>query len=269
MTAKLHRIHIPNVGEGVIHKPGGTPYEYDDIKQYPYGSFVQLGNKGFVYAKAQALLDTSFGAIASKPQKLGQMALAADIEAGDTTITVTVTATNNIEADELADGELVCFANTIDVFTRGIVSNTAIVTSGVMTVVLDSPVPVDVTAAVGKVEAMISPYANVVNTTAPAGGYEAGWYHMVLGMPTVPAPATKSLFLQVTGPCWVVPDILVGAEEGDIEVVFGSNGSISIRDAVQHAGGKLGAQHAGYIMASAAGGGGGQGAPFIMLDIAH
>jgi len=269
MTAKMHRMHFPKVGEGVIHIPGGTPYEQHDEALFPYGSYVRLGNKGFVYAKALALLDTSFGAIASKPQKLGQMALAADIEAGDTTITVTVTATNNITKDELKDGELVCFANTIDVFTRGIVSNTAIVTSGVMTVVLDSPVPVDVTAAVGKVEAMISPYANVVNTTAPVGGYEAGWYHMVLGMPTYPAAAGKSLWLQVTGPCWVVPDILVGAQEGDIEVVFGSNGSISIRDTTSHADGKLQAQHAGYIMASAQGGGGGQGAPFIMLDIAH
>ena len=266
MVAKLNRIHFPKVGEGVIHVPSGTPYEQHDDPLYPYGSYVRLGNKGFVYAKAQALLDTAFGAIASMEQKLGQMGLAADIKAGDTTITITVTATNNIKADELKDGELVCFANTIDVFNRGIVSNTAIVTSGVMTVVLDSPVPVDVDAG-GKVEAIISPYANVVNTTAPAGGYEAGWYHMVLGMPTYPAAAGKSLWLQVTGPCWVVPDVLVGAQEGDIEVVFGSNGSISIRDATQHAGGKLGAQHAGYIMASAPGGG--QGAPFIMLDIAH
>lgn len=268
MVATMHRVHIPNVGEGIIHKPGGTPYTYEDIAKYPYGSFLQLGNKGFVYAKAKALLDTSFGAIASKPQKMGYMVTAAKVLEGALIVTITVTATQNIGEDELAGGELMMFANTINVFNRGIVSNTAIVTSGTMTVVMDSPSPCEVAAGSG-VEAMISPYANVVNSTAPAGGYEAGWYHMVLGMPTVPAPATKSLWLQVTGPCWVVPDVLVGAEEGDIEVVFGANGSISIRDATQHVAGKLNAQHAGYIMASAVGGGGGQGAPFIMLDIAH
>lgn len=263
MTAKLRRVHFPNVGEGVIYKPGGVPYEQHDEALVPYGSYVRLGNKGFVYAKAYTLLDTAFGAIASKAQKLGQMVLAADIKAGDTVVTITVTATNSIDLNELADGELVCFANTIDVFNRGIVSNTKIVTSGTMTVVLDSPVPVDVDAG-GKVEAIISPYANVFNT---GGGEAPGWFHMVLGMPTYPAEAGKSLWLQVTGPCWVVPDILVGANDGDIEVVFGSNGSLTVRNTTTPAPGKFLAQTAGYIIAAASGGG--QGAPFIMLDIAH
>jgi len=262
MTAKIHRMHFPKVGEGVIHVPGGVPYTYDDVGQYPYGSYIRLGNKGFVYAKAHSLLDTAFGCWSSDVQKLGQMVLAADVKAGDTTITITIPATNNISEDELKDGELVCFANTIDIFTRGVVSNTAIVTSGTMTVVLDSPAPVDVDAG-GKVEAIINPYSNVANT---AGGHQAGWYNMILGMPTYPLVAGKSGWLQVTGPHWVVPDILVGVE-GYIECVFGSNGSISVRNATAGSTGKLNAQIAGYIITSASGGG--QGAPFLMLAIAH
>ena len=61
MVAKMHRLHLPKVGEGVIHVPGGVPYTYDDEGRYPYGSYMRLGNKGFVYAKAHSLLDTAFG----------------------------------------------------------------------------------------------------------------------------------------------------------------------------------------------------------------
>lgn len=264
MTAKMHRVHFPGVGEGIVFKPGGVPYTYDDEKQWPYGSYMRLGNKGFVYANALSLLDTSFGAWCSEAQKMGYMALAADVAVGDTSITVTVTATQNIAEDELADGYLEMFAATINVFTKGIVSNTAIVTSGTMTVVMDSPSPVAISAGAG-VEAHISPYAKVINTAGGGDAPQGGHFNMILGMPTYPLAAGKKGWLQVSGPCWVVPDILVGADSGDIEAVFGSNGSISVRNTTT----KLHAQHAGFIIAAAYGGGGGQGAPFLMLDIAH
>lgn len=264
MTAKMHRVHIPGVGEGIIYVPGGVPYEYDDEPKYRYGSFMRLGDKGFVYGKAYSLLDTAFGAWCSEAQKMGYMVTAAKILAGATTVTITVTATQNIAEDELKDGYLQMFANTINVFTRGIVSNTAIVGSGTMTVVMDSPSPCDVEAGAG-VEAHINPYSHVINTAGGAEAPQGGHFNMILGMPTVPAPATKSLWLQVSGPIWIVLDVLVGAESGDIEAVFGSNGSISVRNTTT----KLHAQHAGHIVAAAYGGGGGQGAPFLMLDIAH
>lgn len=265
MVATMHRVHFPNVGEGIIYKPGGVPYTYDDEKQFPYGSYMRLGDKGFVYANALSLLDTSFGAWFSEAQKMGYMVTAADIAAGATTVTITVTATQNIALDELAGGHLVLFANTINVMVRGIISNTAIVTSGTMTVVIESPVTQAISAGAG-VEAMHSPYSNVINTAGGDNGDpQGGHFNMVLGMPTYPLAAGKKGWLQVEGPHWIVPDVLVGADSGDIEVVFGSNGSISVRNTTT----KLHAQHAGFIMAAAAGGGGGQGAPFVCLDIAH
>lgn len=264
MTAKLHRVHFPNVGEAIIHKPGGVPYGYDDIKQYPYGSYVRLGDKGFVYARANSLLDTAFGAWCGEAQKMGYMNVAADVAVGATVITITVTATQNIAADELKGGYIHVFANTINAFTRGIVSNTAIVTSGVMTVVMDSPAPVAVTAGDG-VEAHINPYSKVINTAGGADEDQGGHFNMILGMPTYPLAAGKKGWLQVSGPHHIVNDVLVGSLDGYIEVVFGSNGSISVRNATT----KLRAQHAGFIIAAAPGGGGGQGCPFVMLQIAH
>lgn len=264
MVAKIHRVHIPNVGEAIVHIPGGVPYRQDDNQEFPYGSYMRLGDKGFVYGKAYSLLDTAFGAWCSEAQKMGYMVTAADIVAGATVVTITVTATQNITENQLAGGYLQMFANTIDVFTRGIVSNTAIVSSGVMTVVMDSPSPVDVSAGAG-VEAHISPYSSLINTAGGADAPQGGHFNMIMGMPTYPAEAGNSLWLQVSGPIWIVLDVLVGAEDGDIEAVFGSNGSISVRNTTT----KLHAQHAGFIIAAAYGGGGGQGAPFLMLDIAH
>ncbi len=271
MTASMQRMHFPNVGEGTIYKGSGVPYWSDDEQQFPYGSYMRLGNKGFVYCNALSLLDTAFGAWFSEAQKMGYMVTAADIAAGDTTVTITVTATQNIAANELAGGYLEMFANTINVFTRGIISNTAIVSSGTMTVVMDSPAPQAVDAGAG-VEAMHSPYSNVINTAGGNNGDPQGGHsNMILGMPTYPLAAGKKGWLQVSGPCWVVPDVKVASDDGFITAIFGANGSISVRDATdpQVGTGKMHAQLAGYVMAAAPGGGGGQGAPFLMLDIAH
>jgi len=267
MPAKLHRLHFPNVGEGIVHIPGGTPYTSDDVAQFPYGSYVRFGMKGFVYARAHTLLNSGFGCFTAHDQKMAWMVTAAALEAGDTSMTITVTATQNIALNELAYGELIIFTNAADPtnpVVRGIVSNTAIVTSGTMTVVIDSPLPQDIAVGAG-VEAIINPYSQVFNTTA---AHLSGWYGMVLGIPTYPLAAGKSGWLQVTGPmAGLNPDILIGAGQGDIECVFGSNGSISLRDTTTTAAGKLSAQIAGYIITCASGGG--QGAPFLMLQIAH
>lgn len=262
MVAKMHRIHIPQVGEGVVYEPSGIPFEASDVQEFPLGSFMRLGGKEFIYAKAGGTLNTGQGAKNVLQQIMAYEHVARTYAAGVTEVIIDVADTDgnlgdgDIAKDELVGGSIQFHPHGSNEFTRGIIANTAVDGGGEMTVTLDSPTPVAVEIDVTGVECMASPYSYVQTS-----GNE--WY-TVMGMPTVRATVGQYLWLQVSGISWASPQADVGAAALDFDCVFRHDGSIEIRNSTT----KLHQQHAGCIVATVRGGGG-QGNPFFMLQIAH
>ena len=260
MVAKMHRMHIPGVGEAVVHIPGGVPYEADDIATVPVGSYMRVGNKEFVYAKAGGTLNTDLGAKNVARQAVAFNNVARAYDAGVTTVIVDVAATDgdgsgNIAVNALVGGEILFFPHSENSFSRGITSNTVVSGGGEMTIGLDSPTPVALTLDTDDMELMASPYYAVQSSTDAVA--------TVMGIPTVAATIGQFLWLQVGGPNWIAPQTDVGAATLDFECVFRHDGSVELQDATT----KLHQQHAGCVVAQAIGDG--QGAPFLMLQIAH
>ena len=255
MVAKMHRMHLPKVGEGVIYSGGGVPYEADAVPLYAPGSYMRIGNKEFIYAIASGTLKTDRGAKNSLSQKVSFRVLAVKIEAGDKTVSILVASGLAIAEDELKGGEIVVFGPDNACFTRGILGNNVILTGdgGTLVVQIDSPAPKDF-AVTEHAECMANPYSAVNETNNE--------WTPVMGIPTVEATDGQGLWLQVTGPGWVSPVTGVGGPGGAInliEVEFNSDGSICVA-------GGAGKQRAGSQVAT---GGGESGAPFINFAIAH
>lgn len=253
MTAKMHRIHLPKVGEGVLYIPGGTPYEVDTEQQYELGTYVRFGNKGFVYAKAGGTLVPDIGAKQANNQKIGNVAIAADALIGATVIALTSNV--SVTKDQLKGGEVIVFPTGNKAFTRRIVSHPAMTATATLTLTLDSPIPVALTAGAGSGEVMLDPYNGVTQ--------DSNEWTPVLGMPVIGASDGEFLWLQVEGISWCAPEAEVGAAANSLEVCFGGDGALRLRDS-----GCLGEQRAGMVIAPNTTGNG-QGAPFIMLNIDH
>ena len=258
MVAKMHRMHLPKVGEGVIHVPGGVPYEADATPLYAPGSFMRVGNKEFVYAIAGNTLMTDRGAKNSLTQLVGFSAIVAQnvgdalaIVKGDLTVSITVA--KSIGLNQLAGGEIVVFGPANACFTRGIISNTKVTSSGTLVVTMDSPAPKDF--AIGEhAECMENPYFDVQE--------QNNEWTPVMGIPTVEATDGQGLWLQVSGPNWCSPVLGAAGPGGAInllELEFNSDGSLCVAAGA-------GKQRAGCIIAT---GGGAAGAPFVMFQIAH
>ena len=261
MVAKMHRVHIPEVGEAVLHIPGGVPYETDDYMKYPVGTLMRMGLKKFVYALSAGITNTDLGVKTSLAQAVAYNTVAASADAGVKEVTVDVAASDgdgsgNIAADSLVGGEIVFFPHSSNTFTRTITSNTVVAGGGEMTVGLDSPTPVAIVVDVTHSECMASPYAGVKTATDNTSS--------VMGIATLLAASGKYLWLQVAGPCWIAPQGEVSVGNNNRNVVFRHDGSIDEYDASDA--NTIKAQHAGYVIANAIGGG--QGAAFIMLQIA-
>ena len=254
--AKMHRVHIANVGEAVIYRGSGIPYAADDENEYGLGAYMRLGRRGFVYAKVgTGGVEPDIGAKTTLAQKIGNVAIQTKAETGDTELKITSNV--DVTENELEGGEVVVFvAGGGKSFTRGIISNDAVVSQPkTLTLQLDSPIPVDVVIASSSAEVIASPYSSVEKTSSLE-------WNMVMGIPIIKAVANKFVWLQVEGVCWVVPDGIVGAAVNQQTVIFKGDGSIGLQSTTTDG------QIAGIVICPATGGTG-QGAPFIMLQIAH
>lgn len=266
MASKLHRIHIPKVGEALLSLDGGTPYEADDKQKYPLGTLLRLGGRTYAYAKASGTQIPDVGSQVGCHQHVAQCTVAVSAAAGATSLVIdrptTAGAAHNgiIAENELQGGYIVVFPtipSNNKVFVRQITGNSAapITAANEMTVYLDSPTPIAVVADTSYAEAMASPYLNVVTAASEVAS--------VIGVPTVAATDGQYFWLQTWGPVWLATSAGCGAGNSDRNVCFRYNGS---GDEVATTGyGSIQAQHAGFILANAYGGG--QGAPFIMLQI--
>lgn len=253
MVAKIHRMHLPKVGEGIAQVPGGTPYEVDTVQQFELGTYMRLGNKGFVYARAGGSLIPDQGAKQANSQKIGNRSIAADADIG--TLVITFSCNVSLSKDELAGGEIIVFPAGNKAFTRRIASHPAVTATADLEITVESPIPVALTDAAGSVECILDPYYGVTQ--------DSNEWTPVLGMPVIGASNGEFLWLQVEGISWCAPEAEVGNAANDMEVCFGGDGALRRRD-----NGALGQQRAGMVIAPNTSGNG-QGAPFIMLNIDH
>lgn len=264
MTAKMHRMHFPNVGEGVLSIPGGVPYEVvpvsEALTRYAPGSYVRIGNKEFIYAIAGGDIIPDMGAMNSYKQKVVRAHNAAEVAAGSLVVGITPDSdsglawSEGVAKDELKGGQFIGFPTGNKAIMRGIVSNTMIPAgSGTIYITLDSPTPV-ILQYDKWCEAIRNPYGAVKQNQ--------GAYAMVMGIPTVVATVGQGVWLQVGGPGWVAMAADLGSEANNQEAVFVGNGSIALRSET----GNEDCQHAGVCIALASGE---KGSLMLMLQIAH
>lgn len=267
MAVELLRMHNPQWGEAFIMSGSGRPYEADDVQKFPIGTVLSLGLDKFVYGKAAGTVIPNMAAKIKDPQCASQEVLGADAVAGATSIVITLDSTDgptyngNLPANYLAGGRVVIFpaGNDPEDIVRGILSNTAITggAGGTTTIELDAPIPIALTTS-DVAEAIASPWAAVVPNTATK---LTDNLCSVCGVPTCPATSGQFLWFQVGGITWVSPDAALGAGASNRDARYNGDGSISDGDDTNTADIE---QRAGFVVCNDKGGG--QGAPFVMLD---
>jgi hypothetical protein len=241
---------------------------------YPIGWRYQLNNRVFHYARAGGALTPNMGAMVKNPQEVSQHVLGAAAKKGDTSIVITLDATDGptynglLPKDYLAGGYVVVFQNLAGApaFVRGINSNTAIITAGGLTTIkLDAPIDRDLNIT-DVAEAMASMYACVC---AHADTKLVSNLCTTVGIPACKAASGEYLFLQTWGPCWNSPHGDVGRDIAQDRAAY-LVGDGSFGEGKEHPTGALElvgliSQYAGDVLANAKGGG--QGAPFVMLRL--
>lgn len=271
MVAKMQRVHLPNIGEGVLYIPGGEPYEYYDDEAYDLGTYVRFGNKGYVFAGVGGvgIVSLQFGAKqVGVWQPVGWSTIAATVAAGVKQVTVDLGASagpagdGNITKDYLKGGEICLMPTWGTGFTRHITGNSAVIggAGGEFTVDFASPTSAILTEDVAHAECIPSPY-KAVRALQGTGSNT----NPVVGMPTVVAASGKYEWLQVEGPFGIAAQTDVGESGDRMQAVFREDGTISPHDHSDET--EKYQQHAGVIMFLARGPG--QGTPFVNLQIAH
>jgi hypothetical protein len=235
-------------------------HQVDTIQRYPIGFKYPISSpldlRAFRYGEAGGTLNPDFGAKYVLPQHVNFAAIAAIAAAGEKLVSITVAVTDgvngdgNIAANELAGGYIVIYTHLASTMNRMIVANTATVGGGLMVVTIDKPLSAPLTVAM-HAECMGNPYVKVQTGHGQ---------NPVMGMPTMPATIGQFLWLQTWGPLWVNPQ---GHERAGYEVVFREDGSIDYHDPTDVT--TKYDQHAGFVLPNLTGGG--EGAPFIFLQI--
>jgi len=267
MTAKLHRIHMPNVGEDIIRKGSGFPYAAASTtcpSGFEVGDTIRIGKKTFVLAKTGGAV-TSIGLAVKNglPQGVANSAIAAAAAAGATSVVVTTSATSGaagtglMATNEFKGGEIVLFTTGSDIpQRRGITGNTSRVATGSVSVTfyLDSPLTTALTTS-DYAECNHSPWAYVVQDTNIA--------HPVVGVPCVSAAAANYyLWVQTWGLTFVSPQSSVGAGGAGIGCYWRHDGSL---DVYANIGTYVSTQYAGFVISETSTST--QAAPFFMLQI--
>lgn len=237
-------------------------HEMSATQNYRLGATLKKPDgRVFKYARATATLNTDLGADNYQQQHVAYNTIAANANPLTTTVIIDVANTDgdgsgNIAIDEMVGGYIVIFPHSANSINRRILANSAVSGGGEMELLLDDPIPVALVEDSTHGECMASPYYDIRTTTDPA--------KTKVGVPAVPATAAIPYhWLQTWGPIWVAPHGTVGDENHDIQVVWRYAGSV-----MEHLYSDAYAtkqQHAGHVLTQAIGGG--QGAPFMILQI--
>jgi len=244
---------------------GGTEQDIDepsDTQNYAIGTKREAPDgEEWYYGKAGGTINTDMGCWAYNHQHVPYTTVAATKAKGVTSVVIDVGATAGvasngaIAANELVGGRIVFFPHSDNSFVRTITANTVVAAGGgEMTITLNKPTPVIITADVTHCEAMASPYLDV--RTGNSGGIRP-----FLGMASVPATVGQFFWIGKNVWGWLAPQAEVGVGDHDNEIVFRHDGSVDEHDYSDAYNAK--AQHAGHVLTRAANGT--QGAPFIAL----
>ena len=266
----LRRGFIDGIESRIIYGQlldGQTPQELGDIptttQKHTIGSrLVTADGDVFRYAMAGGTLNSDLGCVPQYTQEVGYVTVAASAVVGATSITLDVGASDGIAGDGvvaldyLKGGRILVFPHSDNTFMRRIVTNTAVAAGGgEMTVTLDRGIPHAITLDVDHCECIASPWKNVITSTSaqksvvgvPSGAWTIGMFH----------------WSQTWGIVWLAPQGAVQTGNNDRQVVFRHDSSVDQHD-YSDANVTL-AQHAGFVLQDTSGGG--QGAPFMMLQI--
>jgi len=233
----------------------------DSAQQYDIGCAYTYNGKAYYYAYVTAAVEGGMAACKSYKQEVSYQLIGAAADQYATSITITVGATDGIAAggvvakDYLKGGSVQVFTGTTTQFTRGIISNAAVAANGGTCVLeLDGAIPAALTTSM-YAEATSSPWSAVLDSTA-------AWMPKV-GLATCYAAASKYVWLQTWGQCWVTSQANIGTA-GYHHAIFKHDGSIEKITTVDlnHSD-----QYAGWTFSWGAGGA--QAAPFVFLMIAH
>lgn len=237
----------------------------DLVQQYPVGTKLIDGERVFYYAKASSVgvTKTDYGVKNGYRQHVRYGAVTAVASAGDKEITITVNASDgvlgdgDIAANELAGGFVVVFNHDDDAFVCRILENTATDGGGDITLQLQDELPVALTT--GAVD-----HAECMAHWALGCEYNTDNEEPVVGVAHAKVTADYWFWLQTWGPCWLGPSSSGPAEAAHKhQIVFESTGEVDNHDddsaILEYQ------QHAGFGLCHAIGGG--QGAPFFMLQI--
>ncbi len=262
MVAKIHRYHLPKVGEGFVRKASGIPFEAMTIKPagIEIGDSVRFGGRTFVLGRLGATItSTGLGLKNGATQSVSQAVLPVAVDSGATTMSITVGGTDGIAgdgviaADEMVGGYVVVFKAAADKpFIRGIIANTAVGSGGGTCVItLDSPVPFALTVS-DAAEAMHSPWYCLKQDN------EIG--NPVVGVATVVGTSGQYIWVQTWGPCFCSPQAAVGIA-GATGLYWRHDGSLDVENADAY----VSDQYAGFVLAENATHT--QAAPFFMLQV--
>jgi len=239
-------------------------YQGDDTQRFPIGCMYRLGKKSFAYARAGATLVPNIGCKAYGRQTVAYATVAASSIVGATELTIDIAASDGaagdgiLAKDELYDGEVVIFPHSDNAMCRRILGNTAVATGGgECTLTLEHGLGIATVVDVTHAECIGSMFKDVRSTN--------GTVDSIVGVPVNPATVGQFTFIQTWGPVWISPQGAVSVGNNNREVVFRHDGSIDEHDYSDAVVAK--AQHAGFVIYNAIGGG--QGAPFIFLQIAR
>lgn len=239
-----YKLYMPGLGGAIAEVGAGTPYGVDTTPKWPIGTIIRRGFKTFVYCYAGGTVSTSVMAYKSKktntcavaPTQATAAAQAAAYKGetlaagakGSSYVTVTIDttighlATGVLWANELAGGEIVIGnGGSQSPQQRTIVSHPALTTTGgALTVKLDAPLDIAVTAATTTIECMESPFTYMKADNA------GGDYVSYLGVATSVAAAGEWFWLQTYGPRWITSDGNTCDSVNDRTIVVVGDGSV-------------------------------------------
>jgi len=241
--------------------------DVDASQKYPVGTKLVDGERVFYYAKASSvgIEATDYGVKNGYGQDVAYTTVAAAADVGDKTLVIDVQSTDGQDdtgvfaANYFAGGFVVVFnhGDPVDAFTCRILESTATTGAGEMTLTLQDEIPVALAA--GDVD-----HAECMAHWALGCEYNTATEEPVVGVAHAAVAASYWFWLQTWGPCWLGPSS-AGPFDGahKHQAVFESTGEI---DGHEYGNAALTEQqHAGFGLCHAVGGG--QGAPFMMLQI--
>lgn len=223
--------------------------------------YLTWDGRVFKYMLANGTLNPDLGCEQARPQEIAFVSVTSDADIGSTKVQLTVGSGDGVAGDGiilkdvLQGGYLVLFKSGSKAFMRSILGSSAVGSGGgKITLDIDIPLHVAITTS-DSGECVASPYYKV--TTG------ASTTRSIIAIPVEIATSGEFCWGQTWGPIWIAPQSDVGASASAIQGVFRHDGSIEMHDAASAT--TLQKQHAGFVLSWAQGGG--QGAPFFMLQI--